>query len=70
MDQKEKDRLRIVAKYTSAAFQLAAVIVIGAFGGRYLDNSLQTSPIFTIILMLVSVAAALYLFIKDITKIK
>ena len=70
MNQKkdDKQRLRLIAKYTSAAFQMAAIIVLGAFLGRYLDNTLDTKPILTIIILLVSVIAALYFFIKDITK--
>ncbi|MBQ9213686.1 MAG: AtpZ/AtpI family protein [Bacteroidales bacterium] len=70
MNQKkdDKQRLRLIAKYTSAAFQMAAIIVLGAFLGRYLDNTLDTKPILTIIILLVSVFAALYFFIKDITK--
>jgi len=70
MNQKKDDkrRLRLIAKYTSAAFQMAAIIVLGAFLGRYLDNTLDTKPILTIIILLVSVFAALYFFIKDITK--
>ena len=68
MDSKDNERLRIIAKYTSAAFQMAAVIVLGAFGGKYLDKYLETSPVFTLILTVVSVGLALYLFIKDITR--
>lgn len=64
----DKERLRIIAKYTSAAFQMAAVIVIGALGGKYLDGKFSCKPVFTLILTLVSVALGLYLFIKDITK--
>ncbi|MBQ3656147.1 MAG: AtpZ/AtpI family protein [Bacteroidales bacterium] len=68
MSKNNRERLRIIAKYTSAAFQMAAVIVLGALGGKWLDNELSTSPIWTLILTIVSVALGLYLFIKDIIK--
>ncbi len=69
MNKKDNDRLRMVAKYTSAAFQMAAIIVLGALGGRWLDDFFNTKPVLTLIILLVSVALALYLFIKDINKI-
>ncbi len=66
-DKKENDRWRMVAKYTSAAFQMAAIIVLGALGGRYLDQYFGTSfRIWTVVLTILSVFLALYLFIKDI----
>jgi hypothetical protein len=47
-------------------FQMAIIITLGAFGGKKLDAyfSLQT-PVFTIILSLLSIATALYLALKD-----
>ncbi|MBQ5541198.1 MAG: AtpZ/AtpI family protein [Bacteroidales bacterium] len=67
-ENKDKERLRVIAKYTSAAFEMAAVIVLGALGGRWLDNEFLTSPVWTLVLTVVSVALGLYLFIKDIIK--
>lgn len=68
-DKKERDRLRLIAKYTSAAFQMAAIIVLGALGGKYLDIYLETSfRVWTLLLTILAVALALYFFIKDITK--
>ncbi|MCQ2253275.1 MAG: AtpZ/AtpI family protein [Bacteroidales bacterium] len=68
-NRKDKDRLRLVAKYTSAAFQMAAIIVFGALGGRYLDQTFETSfSVWTLVLTIVAVALALYFFIKDISK--
>ncbi|GAB4449581.1 MAG: hypothetical protein OHK0036_06740 [Bacteroidia bacterium] len=53
-------------KYTQIGFQMAIIITLGAFGGKKLDEyyHLQT-PVFTIILSLLSIAAALYLALKD-----
>ncbi len=70
-DDKKKDHnnLKVVAKYTSAAFQMAAIIVLGALGGRYLDSYLQnTTKVFTAVLTILAVALALYFFLKDISK--
>jgi len=59
----------MVAKYTSAAFQMAAIIVLGALGGKYLDQYLENSAkICTVIFTILAVFLALYLFIKDISK--
>lgn len=53
-------------KYTQIGFQMAIIITLGAFGGKKLDEYYQLStPIFTIILSLLSIAVALYLALKD-----
>lgn len=54
-------------KYTGMASQMAITILIGVFGGIKLDEllSLQT-PIFTLILSLLAVAASMYFVIKDL----
>jgi len=53
-------------KYTQMGFQMAIIITLGAFGGKKLDAYLSLQmPVFTIILSLLSIAAALYLALKD-----
>ena len=53
-------------KYGGMAFQMFAVIGIGSWGGMKLDSYYKTStPIFTIILSLLSIFASLYLVLKD-----
>lgn len=64
----DKNKLKDYAKYSAVAFQMAAVIFIGAFGGVKIDEMWQTKPIFTLILTLMGVAAALYLSVKDFLK--
>ena len=65
----DKERLRIVAKYTSAAFQMGAIIVLGALGGKLLDGYMgKDFKVCTLVLSIVAVAVALYYFIKDISK--
>jgi len=46
------------------------IILIGVFGGFKIDHWLQTKPIFTIILSLISVVLAIYYVTKDLLKKK
>lgn len=53
-------------KYTNMAIQMAAIIGIGSWAGFKLDEYYKNStPVFTIILSLVSIFAALYVSLKD-----
>jgi ATP synthase protein I len=54
------------ARYSGIAFQMIAVILITTWGGIQLDKlfKLQT-PVFTIVLSLLGVFAAIYTAIKD-----
>lgn len=42
------------------AFRLGIAVILGLGGGLLLDNWLRTSPIFTLIGMVVGIAAAMY----------
>ncbi len=53
-------------KYAQMGVQMAIIITLGAFGGKKLDEHYHLQPpVFTIILSLLSVFAALYLALKD-----
>jgi F0F1-type ATP synthase assembly protein I len=56
----------LLFKYSNMAIQMAVVIGLSAWGGQKLDAhyALQT-PVFTIVLSLLGIAAALYLVLKD-----
>ena len=56
------------AVYSNLAFEMGAVIVLGVFGGIKLDSVLNVSPLFTILLSLASIAIALFLVIRSLTK--
>lgn len=57
------------AKYSSLAFQMIAIILIGVFGGIKLDEYLKLNfPVFTVILSILSVAFSIYYAIKDLLK--
>ncbi len=56
-------------KYTGIATKMAAIIIIGSFGGVELDKRFSTQiPIYTLTLTILSVAFAMYVVIKDISK--
>ena len=57
------------AKYTGMAFQMLGIILVTVWGGTKLDKltGWQT-PVFTIVLSLLGVFAAIYTAIKDFIK--
>ncbi|MFC2086289.1 AtpZ/AtpI family protein [Bacteroidota bacterium] len=70
-NQKEnkKPPLYNYAKYSGIAFQMAAIILIGVFGGVKLDEYLDLNfPVFTVILSILSVFFSIYYVIKDLMK--
>lgn len=56
------------AVYSNLAFEMGAVIALGVFGGIKLDNLLNISPLFTILCSLASIAVAMFLVIRSLTK--
>lgn len=63
----EKKSLANYARYTGLGFQMIAVIGVFTFIGYKLDQWQETSqPIFTAILSLVGVCAALYQVIRSL----
>lgn len=59
------------AKYSALGVQMAVIIGGGCYGGFKLDEHYKNeTPIFTIILSLVSIAIAMYIVLKDFIKPK
>lgn len=57
------------ARYSGIAFQMIAIILITTWGGIKLDKLAgNKTPVFTIILSLLGVFAAIYTVIKDFIK--
>ena len=57
------------ARYSGMAFQMIAIILITSWGGMKLDKITGTNkPVFTIILSLLGVFAAIYTAVKDFIK--
>jgi ATP synthase protein I len=70
-DPQSQKPLNAYGKYGSLGIQMALIIGGGCYGGYWLDKHYQNStPIFTIILSLVSIAIAMYVVLKDFIKPK
>jgi F0F1-type ATP synthase assembly protein I len=65
-----KRALNNYAKYSSMAFQMLAIILLGIFAGYKLDVWLHTKPFLTVILSLSSVILAIYFVTRDLLKKK
>jgi F0F1-type ATP synthase assembly protein I len=63
--------LKNFARYSSIAFQMIAIILATTWGGMKLDTMTGfKTPVFTIVLSLLGVFAAIYVVIKDLIKFK
>lgn len=61
--------LSTYAKWSGLAFTMIAVILVGVFGGRALDNKLENDfPTFTLIFTILSLIFAFYYLIKTVTR--
>lgn len=63
------DGLHNFARYSGMAFQMLTIILITVWGGVKLDKVLKLeTPVFTIVLSLLGVFAALYTSLRDFIK--
>jgi hypothetical protein len=70
-EKKIRKPLEGYARYTNLAFQMFAIIGLGIWGGVKLDEWLQPGfPVCTVLLSIISVAAAIYAAIKDLLRNK
>jgi ATP synthase protein I len=61
--------VRDFARYSGMAFQMVGIILVTTWGGIKLDKLLDfDKPVFTIILSLLGVFAAIYTAVKDFIK--
>ena len=57
-------------RYSSLGFQMAITIGLGAWAGTYLDDKYQTKqPYYTIVIILLAIAIALYQVIKEVMQL-
>lgn len=62
-------RTNSYAKYSALAFQMLGTIALFTYGGYKLDEWQQNKiPVWTLVLSLSSIAAALYVFIRGVTR--
>jgi len=61
--------IRDFARYSGMAFQMIGIILVTTWGGIKLDKLMDfDKPVFTIILSLLGVFAAIYTVVKDFIK--
>lgn len=59
----------LLFKYGNLAIQMGVIIGLSAWGGQKLDEHYKNkTPVFTIVLSLLGIGAALYIVLKDIIK--
>ncbi|MCL2328677.1 MAG: AtpZ/AtpI family protein [Bacteroidetes bacterium] len=64
------NKFKNAIKYTNIGFQMLAIILVGVWGGQKLDEWLGFTSLFTVIVSLLSVFAALYVALKDFIRFK
>jgi hypothetical protein len=65
--EKPKQQLNSYVKYSSIAFQMVIIIGLGSYGGYSIDKALEFKiPVFTILLILISTALALYTVFRSL----
>lgn len=69
--KKQPENSNAYMRYATMGTQMLVIICIGVFGGYKLDKWLEFKiPVFTLLLSLLSVFAAIYLSVKDLIKKK
>lgn len=64
--KKPKKKINHFIRYSSLAFEMVAIMALGVFAGYKIDGWLDLSfPIFTLLLMVLAVVAAIYHAIKN-----
>ncbi len=64
-ESKGGNGLEAYSRYSTIAIQMVVIIVITSLGGVKLDKWIGTELVFTVILSLLGVAAAMWLVIKE-----
>ena len=66
MQKNNRNPLQAMALYSAILSQLVGGILIGIFGGRWLDQCWNTEPIFLIIGLFTGLAAGVYSMLRSI----
>jgi ATP synthase protein I len=64
MRQEKRRPYQSMALYSAILSQLVGSILIGIFGGRWLDRILETTPLFLIIGLLLGLASGIFAMIR------
>jgi len=79
MEEKGKDEKKLsplmqalskAAPYTNIGWVFVATILLGVFGGRWIDGKAGTDPLFTLLGAFFGIAAGFYNFFKVALKLK
>jgi len=67
--KKDDNPIKFYAKYSTLGIQMVVIILVGAFGGKALDEWLNWDfPVFTLFLTLLCVAAAVIYGMRELFK--
>ena len=66
MRQKQRRPYQAIALYTAILSQLVGSILIGIFGGKWIDQKLETEPLFLIIGLFLGLAAGIYTMLRSV----
>ena len=67
---KGESGLQAYSRYSAIAIEMAVIIILTSIGGVKLDKAIDTKPLFTVILSLLGVAAAIWLVIREAVRNK
>jgi len=68
-NQQKRKSLNAYARYSSLGFAMIAVILVGVFGGNWIDGHFEFKfPIFTLTFTLLALGYAFYYLIKEVTR--
>jgi F0F1-type ATP synthase assembly protein I len=62
--------LRKAAPYTNIGWIFVVMVLMGLFGGRWIDGKMGTDPLFTLLGAFLGIAAGFYNFFKVTLKLK
>ncbi len=70
-DKEPKTKVNNYVRYSSMVFQMAALIGLGVWGGRQLDQYLGLKfPAFTLLFLFVAIFGGMYYALKDLIRKK
>ena len=67
--KKPQKQLNNYVRYSSLAFQMLGIILVGVFGGMKLDQIIRWEfPVFTVVLSILGVFGSMFFAVKDLLK--
>ena len=68
-NERRKQSLNNLARYSGIGVQIAVPVTLGIIGGKWLDNHFHSAqPIYTALLAILGLFVGLYIVFKDILK--